>query len=241
VTQKSAEPVDSLPTPNISGQRTSEILYGPENTVGRAVQFMKNVKKRMDIFFDHKAPSIVINIEQYRNGYRDIRRRGAKIRAFTEITKENIQYCKELMKMVDELRHLDGVKGAMVVSESEYMATTILEESKAPTQAIYSNVKEVVEQGQYIFDTLWNSAISAEQKIKEIEEGGVIRYRTRIIENPDEVIKEIGRLTASSDKLDTCLTSGGIRYSHRYFFDIKKKLLDNKEEESTRVLGILPI
>jgi hypothetical protein len=29
-------------------------------------------------------------------------------------------------------------------------------------------VKEVVEQGQYIFDTLWNAAIPAEKKIREI-------------------------------------------------------------------------
>ena len=222
-----AQPADSLLNPDIKPQRTSEILYGAENAVGRGVQFMQNVKKEMDIFFDYRAPSIVVDIEEYRNGYRDIRRRGARIRAFTEITKENIHYCKELMKMVDELRHLDGVKGGMAVSESEYMATTVLEESKPLTEVIYSNVKEVVEQGQYIFDTLWSSAISAEQKIKEIEEG-VTRYGTRIIENPDEVIKEIGRLTASSNKLDTCLTSGGLQYSHKYFFDIKKKLLDKQ-------------
>ena len=225
--KQSAKPTDSLLNPNSNSQRTSEILYGPENAVGRGVQFMKNVKKRMDIFFDHKAPSIVIDLEEYRNGYIDIRRRGAKIRAFTEITKENIPYCKELIKIVDELRHLDGVKGGMAVSESEYMATTILEESKPLTEVIYSNMREVVEQGQYIFDTLWRSAISAEQKIKEIEEG-VTRYETRIIENPDEVIKEIGRLTASSNKLDTCLTSGGLQYSHNHFFDLKKKLLDKQ-------------
>jgi two-component system sensor histidine kinase VicK len=237
--QPAAQPADSLLNPDIKSQRSSEILYGVENAVGRGVQFMRNVKKEMDIFFDHKAPSIVVDIEEYRNGYRDIRRRGAKIRAFTEITKENIQYCKELMKMVDELRHLDGVKGGMAVSESEYMATTVLEESKPLTEVIYSNVKEVVEQGQYIFDTLWNSAISAEKKIKEIEEGGVTRYGTRIIENPDEVIKEIGRLTASSNKLDTCLTSGGLQYSHKYFFDIKKKLLDKQrrgEHEGIRYI-----
>jgi two-component system sensor histidine kinase VicK len=226
--QSTAKPPDSILNPDIKSQRSSEILYGAENAVGRGVQFMQNVKKRMDIFFDHRAPSIVIDLEEYRNGYRDIRRRGAKIRAFTEITKENIHYCKELMKLVDELRHLDGVKGGMAVSESEYMATTVLEESKPLTEVIYSNVKEVVEQNQYIFDTLWRSAISAEQKIKEIEEGRVTRYETRIIENPDEVIKEIGRLTASSNKLDTCLTSGGLQYSHKYFFDIKKKLLDKQ-------------
>jgi two-component system, OmpR family, sensor histidine kinase VicK len=227
VTKQSVRPADSLLNPDIKSQRTSEIFYGAENAVGRGVEFMRNVKKRMDIFFDHKAPSIVINIEEYRNGYIDIRRRGAKIRAFTEITKENIHYCKELMKIVDELRHLDGVKGGVAVSESEYMATTILEESKRLTEVIYSNVKEVVEQGQYIFDTLWRSAIPAEQKIKEIEEG-IIRYETRIIENPDEVIKEIGRLNASSNKLDTCLTAGGLQYSYNYFFDLKKKLLDKQ-------------
>jgi two-component system, OmpR family, sensor histidine kinase VicK len=227
VTKQSAKPADSLLDPDIKSQRTSEILYGAENAVGRGVQFMQNVKKSMDIFFDHRAPSIVVDIEEYRNGYSNIRRRGAKIRAFTEITKENIHYCKELMKMVDELRHLDGVKGGMAVSESEYMATTILEESKPLTEVIYSNVKEVVEQGQYIFDTLWRSAISAEQKIKEIEEG-VIRYETRILENPDEVIKELGRLTVSSNKLDTCLTAGGMQYSYNYFFDLKKELLNKQ-------------
>ena len=226
--KQSAEPADSLLNSDIKPQRSSEILYGAENAVGRGVQFMRNVNKRMDIFFDHRAPSIVVDIEEYRNGYINIRRRGAKIRAFTEVNKENIHYCKELMKMVDELRHLDGVRGGMAVSESEYMATTVLEESKPLTEVIYSNVKEVVEQGQYIFDTLWRSAISAEQKIKEIEEG-VTHYETRIIENPDEVIREIGRLTASSNKLDTCLTSGGLQYSHKYFFDIKKKLLDKQK------------
>src|SRR5919112_4773907 len=100
VTKQSGKPADSLLDPNTDSRRTSEILYGAENAVGRGVQFMQNVKKKMDIFFDYRAPSIVVDIEEYRNGYRDIRRRGARIRAFTEITKENIHYCKELMKMV---------------------------------------------------------------------------------------------------------------------------------------------
>ena len=84
----------------------TEVLYGAENAVGRGVQFMKNTKEKMDIFFDSKAPSIVIEIDAYRNGYMNIRKVGGKIRAFTEITKDNIQYCKELIKIVDELRAL---------------------------------------------------------------------------------------------------------------------------------------
>jgi two-component system sensor histidine kinase VicK len=238
VTRESAKREDPTLAPHVNSPKATEILHGADKAVGRGVQFMQNVKERMDIYFDHRAPSIVIDIEEYRNGYMDIRRRGGKIRAFTEITSENIHYCKELMKIVDELRHLDGVKGGMAVSESEYMATTILEESKPLTDVIYSNVREVVEQGQYIFDTFWNSSIPAEQKIKEIEEGP-LRYRTRLIENPDEIIKEIGRLTASSKKLDTCLTSGGLQYSHDYFFEIKKKLLEKQrlgEHEGIRYI-----
>jgi two-component system sensor histidine kinase VicK len=150
--------------PPSSHTNKSEILYGVENAVGRGVYFMSNVKLRMDIFFDYRAPSIVVDIAEYRNGYTNIRKRGGKIRAFTEITKDNLRYCKKLMELVDELRHLDGVRGGMAVSESEYMATTVLQEAKPLTQVIYSNVKEVVEQGQYIFDTLWNAVIQQSRK-----------------------------------------------------------------------------
>ena len=96
------------PLPPASPVNKSEILYGVEDAVGRGVYFMSNVKQRMDIFFDHSAPSIVVDVEEYRNGYIDIRRRGAKIRAFTEITKDNVKYCKELMKLVDKHRHLNS-------------------------------------------------------------------------------------------------------------------------------------
>ena len=190
---------------------------------------MSNVKKRMDIYFDYRAPSIVVEIDEYRNGYIDIRKRGGRIRAFTEITKDNINYCKKLMKLVDELRHLNGVKGGLAVSETEYMATTVLEEAKPLTQVIFSSVKEVVEQGQYIFDTLWNTAIPAEQRIREIEEG-IIRYETRIVEDPDQIIEEISRLTANSNELSTCITPGGMQYSYNYFFKIKKKLLEKQKK-----------
>jgi two-component system, OmpR family, sensor histidine kinase VicK len=214
--------------PSGSSEKRSEILYGVENAVGRGVYFMSNVKKRLDIYFDHRAPSIVVEIPEYKNGYIDIRKRGGKIRAFTEITNDNIHYCKELMKLVDELRHLNGVKGGIAVSESEYMATTLLEEAKPLTQVIFSSVKEVVEQGQYIFDTLWNTAIPAEQRIREIEEG-VVPIRTRLLEKQDEIIKEINRLNNSADRLSICSAFGGMQMSYKYFFDSYKRIVERNK------------
>jgi two-component system, OmpR family, sensor histidine kinase VicK len=221
------------PLPPSSHINKSEILYGVESAVGRGVYFMSNVKQSMDIFFDHRAPSIVTDIVEYRDGYIDIRKRGGKIRCFTEITKDNVRHCKELMNLVNELRHLDGVRGGMAVSESEYMATTVLQEAKPLTQVIYSSVKEVVEQGQYIFDTLWNAAIPAQNKIREIEEG-IVPYYTKVIDVPGSIIKEIIRINEFSNELSICATAGGMQSTCNYLFEPTNKLLDRSKKGEHR-------
>jgi signal transduction histidine kinase len=194
---------------------------------------MSNVKKRMDIYFDHRAPSIVVGVPEYRNGYIDIRKRGGEIRAFTEITKDNVNYCKELIKLVDELRHLSGVKGGLAVSETEYMATAVLEEAKPLTQVIFSSVKEVVEQGQYIFDTLWNAAIPAEQRIKEIEEG-LEPVITRILESQDQIIEQIRNLNNSADHLSICSSLSGMEMSYDLFFDTYRNIASKFRKEKEK-------
>ncbi len=168
----------------IEGGRT-HILYGAEDALSYGVKFMENVKMKMDITFDRHAPSIVIKISQYYDGYKDILKRGGKIRCITEITKENIEYCKELSKIASELRHLDGLKGGIAINESEYMATTLLKEAQPLTEVIYSNAEEVVSQGQYVFDTFWDNAIPAIKRIREIEEGIEIEF-VKVIDDPIE-------------------------------------------------------
>src|SRR5205809_7315696 len=160
---------------------------------------MKNVKKTMDICFDSKAPSIVVEIDAYRNGYEAIRSRGGKIRAFSEITKKNIRYCKELIKLVDEIRHLEGMKGGVAVSEKEYMPTTVLQEATPLNQVIYSNTREVVEQMQYIFDIFWYRAIPADQKIREIEQG-IQPIVTKVLENTDEILSHLKYVVENESK-----------------------------------------
>jgi two-component system, OmpR family, sensor histidine kinase VicK len=207
----------------------TEVIHGVENVIDAELRcFFAN--KRIDTCMNYTRPPLAIEIEPIKKAFLDAKARGVRLRYITEITNSNISYCKELMGMVNELRHLDGIKANFMISETEYLAPVILyEEGKIASQIIYSNVKEVVEQQQYIFDTFWVKSIPAEQKIKEIEEG-IIHYGTRAIENPDEIIKEISRLTVSSNKLDTCLNSGGMQYSYNHFFDIKKKLLDKQKE-----------
>jgi two-component system, OmpR family, sensor histidine kinase VicK len=101
-----------------------------------------------------------------------------------------------------EIRHLDGVKGNFEVSQKtgekgEYVATATLQEAEPIAQLIYSNVKEIVEQQQFVFDTLWNKAIPSEVRIKEIEEG--IKPETiEVIVNPKEALEREYRLLKSA-------------------------------------------
>jgi two-component system sensor histidine kinase VicK len=185
----------------------TEVIYGAENTLAKGVTFMKNVTQKMDIFFDAVAPSIVIEIAEYRNGYADIRRRGGRIRAFTDITKENLVYCKELLKVVDELRHIDGIKGGIAISETEYMASTVMQEAERLPEVIYSNVKEIVEQGQYIFDTLWSKGIPAIERIRALEEG-LPAEKTEVFYGEEQVVDAIIRWQYASEKSwNLCLDS----------------------------------
>ena len=96
------------------------------------------------------------------------KRKDLRQRYIFEITKENIHYCQSLMNTV-EVRHLEGHEANFVTNENECLGFIRME--KESLQATYSNIREVVEQQQSVFETFWDKAIPAENKIREIEEG----------------------------------------------------------------------
>ncbi|MDN5866900.1 MAG: hypothetical protein L0H55_05805, partial [Candidatus Nitrosocosmicus sp.] len=230
----------SLPHHGLHLHKNTQLLYGSENAVGKGVEFMKNVKHKMDITFDHRAPSIVIEIPQYYNGYAGILKRGGKIRCITEITKENLQYCEELVKIVTELRHMDGLKGGIAINEAEYMATTVLQEAQPLTEVIYSNVDEVVAQGQFIFDTLWKNATVAQKKIKELREG-IKSYETRLItESSDSSIEtEFRRVVRNSSEINICTSIDGLRINKNYLIESITHELTDEQIKTHKQIRIL--
>ncbi|MFL6456372.1 MAG: ATP-binding protein [Nitrososphaeraceae archaeon] len=166
---------------NNSSERT-EVLHGEENVMNAILRFLSQAH-RIDSCGDLKALSAAIGVEAYKKLLFDLRSRGIKLRYITEITKENIQYCKEMMKFAEEVSHVDGIKANFFfVSETEYIATAARQEAQSVPQVIYSNVKDIVMQQRYIFESFRNRAISGDQKIRQIEEG-VDLGKTEIIQN----------------------------------------------------------
>jgi len=160
-------------------------MYGVQNILAKIAQFSLESKK-INVCGNDKAVLLAFEIQDYKNLLNTLKEKDIKIKYLTNITKDNLSTCKQLLEYVGEMRHLDGISTNFSVSESEYLATSSLIKMQQPQpidQLIYSNVDEIVEQQKFVFESLWNKSTPAEQRIKELEDFYNVG-RTEIIYNP---------------------------------------------------------
>ena len=143
----------------------TEVIYGEEQVIKAIVEWQYNSEKKWDLCLESNVPYFSMS-ERIRKGYLDARDRGLRIRYLTEITKDNLEYCKEIMNF-GQVRHLERLIGNFVVSEKEYMGEATGKQFLS--HLIYSNNREMVEQQNYIFENLWNNGVDAEKQIKIID------------------------------------------------------------------------
>lgn len=188
-------------TPNIETNEMTEVLSGEQNVMDTILHFL-SIADRIDSCGDYKAPSLIIEVDAYKKLLLDLKAKDIKLRYITDITKDNIQYCKELLKFAKEIRHLEGIRANFSVSETEYMASATLqeEEQKQPIpQVIYSNVKDLVEQQKYVFESLWNKSIPADKRFREIEDG-VEAEVFEVLNNSERVSQILLDLAKSAER-----------------------------------------
>ncbi|MGN6708488.1 MAG: hypothetical protein ACTHKF_03990, partial [Candidatus Nitrosocosmicus sp.] len=149
----------------------TEVLYGNDIIINKTLETFSWVKKGMDAAIDSEGPAIHVLYEPIWDGLVSLKKRGVKIRGVTEVTPNNISYCKKLTE-ISELRHLDGIRTNFGIADGKQILLHGVSQEKDPlSQAIQTTVRGLVEAQQYMFENLWNKAIPAIQKIKEIEEG----------------------------------------------------------------------
>jgi two-component system, OmpR family, sensor histidine kinase VicK len=178
----------------------TEVLHGSEKVMNTVSQFLSKANS-INSCGDYKAPSLVFEIEEYKKLMNSLKEKRIRLRYVTDITKDNFKYCKEMMEFADEVRHLDGLKANFSVSETEYLASASLSQqqklqpSQQVQQVIYSNVKDIVEQQKYVFESFWNKAMPAEQRIREIEEGIEPEFYEVIVdrENATQILVDLAK------------------------------------------------
>ena len=93
--------------PSASIEKTI-VLHDSASITNSLLGFYANAKTSYDCY---GVPSqyTLLKSEAINDTLSNLKNRGVRLRQITEITKDNMPYCKMLMKIV-EIRHLEGVK-----------------------------------------------------------------------------------------------------------------------------------
>jgi signal transduction histidine kinase len=152
--------------------KKTEVLYGEQNIMNTILQFLSN-EDRIDACGDSNAPAFVLKV--YKKLMENAEKKeGIRLRLLTDINSENIIYCKELMRFAEVVRHVEGIKANFAVRNEDYIGIATSNAALQPSiqsHIIYSNFRGIIEQQQYLFNSLWDKSIPAEQRIEEIERG----------------------------------------------------------------------
>ena len=161
-----------------------------------SLKIISKIKERFDCCYDKNGPAAQMGSESLWNAIAQLKYKGTKLRLITEITKENITYCKTMMRYFD-VRHIDGVKGNFGISDKQQYLGNMLRSDSKNYELIQIDNKGFVEQQQYLFDVLWENAIQAREKIKEIELG-LDKEFVETIREPSEIKHLIHNLLKSA-------------------------------------------
>ena len=145
-------------------QGTTEEIGDQASIVEAIARFQAGTRVFWYACVDRSLPAF--SVGKVKQGYLAARARGVEIRYITEITKENLVYCKELMQIV-ELRHLDGVACNFALSETEYIAGTML--NGTLVSLVRTQAQVIVRQQNLVFQTLWRHSTPASARIAGLE------------------------------------------------------------------------
>jgi len=123
---------------------------------------------------------------------------------------------------IGEVFHNDGVNGSFqIVDGTNYLCYLTENKGKSRNkeqkhQLLHSDTKSFVDIQQYLFDNLCNKAISAREKIKEIERG-IRRDFTDTINEPAEIRKiVINQLMSAKDEILLLFSTSSSFYRAKY-------------------------
>jgi two-component system, OmpR family, sensor histidine kinase VicK len=92
--------------PESTKHEKTKMLVGPKVTTKRAWEFFSTNSKKFDVCASSATTPIAMTI--FRDAYEGMKSRGTKIRWVTDITKDNLTHCKDLMQYA-EVRHISSL------------------------------------------------------------------------------------------------------------------------------------
>ncbi len=176
-----------------------KIAYTNEEAFKIASRIISNTEKALDCVFDQSWLHFQLDKSEILDLIINLKLRGVALRFVTTITRDNMSYCKKIMKY-SELKHSDRVSGYLGISDGNrffnYLSPEMPQEndlecpknnSRLDVNLISIDNRSFVQEQHYLFENLWDHSVFAREKITEIER---------------EVVESISSYNASHDDQD---------------------------------------
>jgi two-component system sensor histidine kinase VicK len=179
-------------------QNSVLLMWNQDQMYERIIKLLENARIEVLAFLNAYTLTISTDNEKFQFPKREARKRGVKMRYITEITRSNLVYCKRQVHLVDELRHLNKVRGNFLMSESEFTASHEVSPQHPITDGFYSNNMKIVELQRHVFESLWDNAIPAGERISQLEARSYTSIRARSAIPKEEKKRVIDRFYVCS-------------------------------------------
>jgi len=194
-----------------------------------------NANKELCICGDFTLPDFILT-ERISQAFQDAKAKGTRIRLITEITKDNLSSCKQIMKFA-EVRHLEKLIGNFAINDLEYFGQA--QGNAFASNLIYNNDSGLVEQQKYIFENLWNNAITQHDKGSSLEVG-VDPEEIKVLSDPYEIRKTYLNLINSAVSEISLIIATPNALQRNYKGGIISMLIEASEKRNVNVNLVIP-
>lgn len=194
-----------------------------------------NSNKELCICGDFTLPDFILT-ERIRQAFQDAKAKGTRIRLITEITRDNLSSCKQIMKFA-EVRHLEKLVGNFAINDLEYFGQA--QGNAFASNLIYHDDGGMVEQQKYIFENLWNNAVVQHDKMSSLEVG-VDPEEIKVLSDPYEIRKTYLNLINSAVSEISLIIATPNALQRNYRGGIISKLIEASEKRNVSVNLVIP-
>lgn len=162
----------------VSDTALDDIQVIPGSSISQFVpQFISKLGRSLDCYVDATNITSIISALPHQDVVQ-LRSKGVKLRCITEITKDNLSHCIEMMKYF-ELYHAPLLQGNFVIlDEEEYLGYATSEKGKDALISI--RVPSFIAGQLFLFNNLAKNALPARQRIREIGKGSESEFMETI-------------------------------------------------------------
>lgn len=159
-------------------QERIDTLYGNDDILKTTLWLFDSTHKTMEGCIGKDEVAMHVTHELIWNGLLKLKQRGVQMRVITQITNDNLTYCKTLSDIVD-VRHVDGIQSSFGICDGKWLLDHVISLDEFPlSHAIFTNEEKLVNVKRSLFETVWKQSIPALQMFIKLEQSSPAEVNT---------------------------------------------------------------